>query len=572
MTGKSVLDASTLPPATSQLGEVGTEGVEHLGLGVLWSRDEPHHVGEVILVPPHGNAWVFGRGESNLERRLILSRLRGHGVVNSKPLACPRISREQLRITTANADTLLVENVGSCALMQGDREVKRVQLAVGQVLALRNELLLMCVRRLVRANEWLGPAHEFGHADDLGVVGESAAAWKLREELAQAARQPFHVLILGPSGTGKELIARALHRRSLRAKQPLVSRNAATIPEGIADAELFGNARGYPNAGMPERPGLIGAAHESTLFLDEIGELPIAIQARLLRVLDNGEYQRLGETQVRHSNMRLLGATNRPVNFLKHDVLARMPLRIVVPDLNSRREDIPLLTAHLLRRHATRDPSLAERFFPQGDVSAAPRLKPSFIEVLVLHTYTTNVRELDAMLLEAALSGKGPYLELPPSRALHGTSAEAEAAPKSDGWLTSDESDRLRLLRRHRFSATLCGRDAEYRGNRQQADLHFRHLVCKALAASDWKGDAAIGLLTGSHDSALREKCDSRVRTFVANLDLRIRSEDPAELERALTSDWKGLSSAVLALVNALRDGRVQLRRQEAATISPRRE
>ena len=154
-------------------------------------------------------------------------------------------------------------------------------------------------------------------------------------------------------------MARAIHAASPRAAHPIVSRNAATLPEGIVDAELFGNARNYPNVGAPERPGLIGAADGTTLFLDEFGELPRAVQVHLLRVLDQGEYQRLGESRLSQSDLRLIAATNRPPSVLKEDVLARLTFRIEVPDFHARKEDVPLLARHLLRRILSRDAELA---------------------------------------------------------------------------------------------------------------------------------------------------------------------------------------------------------------------
>jgi transcriptional regulator with GAF, ATPase, and Fis domain len=134
------------------------------------------------------------------------------------------------------------------------------------------------------------PPFSFGAPDPHGVVGESPAIWRLREALAFVARRAEHVLVTGPSGVGKELIARAVHDLSARAKKAFVSRNAATLPSGIIDAELFGNAKNYPNAGMPERAGLVGDAHGGTLFLDEIGELSTELSSHLLRLLDGGEY------------------------------------------------------------------------------------------------------------------------------------------------------------------------------------------------------------------------------------------------------------------------------------------
>lgn len=384
-----------------------------------------------------------------------------------------------------------MENLGSCPLVHRGREVRRVELAVNETISLQNELLFLCVRRPERLPGGLAalslPAYEFGRADALGLVGESEVIWELRERLVAAANQPFHVLVVGASGSGKELIARAIHELSSRRARALVSRSAATIPAGLIDAELFGNARGYPQAGMAERPGLVGAAHESSLFLDEIGELPHTLQAHLLRVLDDGEYQRLGDSKLRKANIRLIAATNRSPAELKHELLARFALQIEAPDLNARREDIPLLIAHLLRRQAVQERSVLDRFFPDKDPNAMPRLAPRFVERLVHHRYTTNIRELASLLATAMLQSSGTYIDsseldgrpeastLPPARSL-----------TANPWLNREESDRLELLRKHRFSPTSCGRDVNYPGNRQTADLHFRHLSCKALAVSGW--------------------------------------------------------------------------------------
>src|SRR5262249_52388775 len=154
-------------------------------------------------------------------------------------------------------------------------------------------------------------------------------AWELRREIALLGSSEEHVLILGESGSGKELVARALHASSRRSTKPLIARNAATFPAGLVDAELFGTAANYPNTGSPERPGLFGQARGSTLFLDEIGELPQDLQAHLLRVLDGaGEYQRLGESRSRTADVRLIGATNRSIDALKIDFAARFKLRL----------------------------------------------------------------------------------------------------------------------------------------------------------------------------------------------------------------------------------------------------
>ena len=184
-------------------------------------------------------------------------------------------------------------------------------------------MILLCARRppslpaLRSANA--RQSFRFGSADPSGYVGESPQAWNLRDEVALAAARREHVLILGESGTGKELVAQAVHALGARATRRFVARNAATVPSGIIDAELFGSAANYPNAGMPERPGLVGEADGSTLFLDEIGELPTELQTHLLRLLDGGDYQRLGDARRRTANLRVVAATNRPMGQLKPD-------------------------------------------------------------------------------------------------------------------------------------------------------------------------------------------------------------------------------------------------------------
>ena len=516
----------------------------------------------MLLPPDEPGPWTFGRGSGDgANNRLFLTRWAPNGRAARRIASCPRISRNQLRLSTSNG-CLVVENAGSCPLLHRGSEHNRVELVPGETLFLRNELLLLCVRRPLRLRgsiaELAVPHHDFGQADDSELVGESAAIWELRERLAVVSSQSLHVLILGASGTGKELVARALHLRSARRSRPLISRNAATIPEGIADAELFGNVRGYPNVGMPERPGLIGAAHESTLFLDEIAELPLALQVRLLRVLDNGEYQRLGEASARRADVRVIGATNRPVTDLRHDVLARFTMQLVLPDLNARREDIPLLIAHLLRRHAARDKSILTRFFPDGDAAAGPRISPTLVETLVTHQYTTNVRELDALLMAAVLQSTGAYVECAaPASAV--TLPPLSRLSESTPWLTAEEAARLALLRRHRFSPTGCGRDPAYSGNRQTADLHFRHIACKALTACDLDTKRAAALLAGDADPPLLDKCEARLGTFMSNLDARIGNEAPEQLDQALAEDWKGLVEPVRTLVEELRSRRARL-------------
>jgi DNA-binding NtrC family response regulator len=376
-------------------------------LVLAWSRDEPWRIGQSLAIPPGdpGPVVVFGRGDSSPghPKRVLLAEQRSARAASVPALRNPAISRAQLEIQARGSRELAVRNLGRCKLLHRGAVVAEAAVAPGDTLQLGRQLLFVAVQRPAvmpdTAEGWLAyPEFPCGEVDPLGMVGESAAIWRLRGEIAAAASRPSHVLISGPSGSGKELVAQAIHALSPRGGRPLVARNAATLPEALIDAELFGNARSYPNPGMPERPGLVGEADGSTLFLDELGELPHAAQAHLLRVLDGGEYHRLGDGRARRADVRLIAATNRDVATLKPDLGARLGLRIVVPDLDARREDIPLLIRHLVRRAAARGDVLARSLLPGGDPAAEPSLDVGLCRDLVERRYELNVRELERVL------------------------------------------------------------------------------------------------------------------------------------------------------------------------------
>ncbi|PRQ09710.1 sigma-54-dependent transcriptional regulator [Enhygromyxa salina] len=404
---------------------------EFPALVVVWSRDEPERIGEVLLTDPArepDGGWIFGRGEGPgeaSEERLALIRQRPGSNQVTGALTSSRISRVQLRIRASQADSLTIENLGRRTLeIDGRVATRPVPVRVGAVVELRGELVLLVAQRpaelpVIELPEQLLPS--FGRADAFGMVGESPPAWALRGQIWFAAQRDVHVLVGGPSGVGKELVAQAVHALSGRARQALVSRNAATFPEGLIDAELFGNIRDYPNPGMPARTGLIGAAHDGSLFLDEIGELSHELQAHLLRVLDRGEYQRLGDARAQRADLRLIAATNRRFNQLKHDFAARFRLQIAVPGLPERREDIALLIVELLRRLASDDASAARRLFGGRDPAHAfPAIESSLIRDLIGRSYKTHVRELDGLLwtalMRSAVEGRS-QLDLDPAAA-----------------------------------------------------------------------------------------------------------------------------------------------------------
>ncbi|HEX3761733.1 MAG TPA: sigma 54-interacting transcriptional regulator [Kofleriaceae bacterium] len=428
-------DRPTIDGAREHVAGVRRQAREVPALVLAWSREQPERAGEVALIE---GEQILGRGgarpEDVLPRAQFVQQRPGQATLTG-PLDSLRVSRAQLRLAP-RGDALRVESIGRCPLLVNGERVDGAEVQPGDTVQLDHELVFLVARRPERIPELrslrLGDELRFGAADRFGLVGETPAAWALRDQLAFAAHAEGHVLVRGESGTGKELCAAAIHGLSPRGERPLVARNAATFPAGLVDAELFGNAKNYPNPGVAERDGLIGEADGTTLFLDEIGELPAALQAHLLRVLDrHGEYQRLGEARLRHADLRVVAATNRAVAELKHDFAARFLLRVEVPPLSARAADVPLLIRHLLARMAGGNDEVRRRFCDasrgaserrsredQDDQrereALAPRVAPALVDRLLRHRFPTNTRGLAQILWQAVAESRGDTVELTP--------------------------------------------------------------------------------------------------------------------------------------------------------------
>ena len=428
-------DTATL---TRDLAQTRRQAAPRLALAIVWSDASPRRAGEIAFLRG-SEPLLLGRGSDRPDDpapRLRWLRQRPGRNLDTEPLQDPHLSRRQLQIV-ATGTTARVTLLGRGQLEKnGAAAADTTDLAIGDVLGVAGVLSLLLLERspeLPALRSVTTRPQRFAAADAAGFVGESPAAWQLRDRVAFLAGRSKHVLITGPSGTGKELAARAIHAGSPRSGRPLVARNAATVPEGLFDAELFGNARNYPNPGTPARDGLVGEANGGTLFLDEIGELPEGLQAHLLRVLDaGGDYQKLGEDRRRTSDLRLVAATNRDPDSLKHDFLARLPLRLAVPSLNERPEDVPLLIRALLRAASKDDAEIGARFIDeQGD----PRVARALVERLVRHAWTTHVRELDTLLWLSIGSSPDDTLELTDEVAVAlgpaGPDPEATVDPRS---------------------------------------------------------------------------------------------------------------------------------------------
>ena len=237
------------------------------------------------------------------------------------------------------------------------------------------------------------------------LVGRSPAFRRMLERVARVGPAGAAVLLLGESGTGKELVARAVHDASARAGRPLVVVDCASLPETLFESELFGHEKGAFTGAVGARPGLVEAASGGTLFLDEVGDIPLPMQVKLLRLLESGTYRRVGSTELRRADLRIVSATHRDLaawvadGRFRQDLFYRLstfPIRL--PPLRERGEDIEPLAVALLARVA---PGRALMLTPQ----ALARLRA--------YPFPGNVRELRNVLERAALASDGDRLDVP---------------------------------------------------------------------------------------------------------------------------------------------------------------
>ena len=230
------------------------------------------------------------------------------------------------------------------------------------------------------------------------IVGQSVGIQQVRDQIARVAPTDATVLITGETGTGKELVARAIHKSSPRAEKPFIAVNCAALSESLLESELFGHERGAFTGADRAREGLFEAAHLGTLFLDEIAELSTAAQAKLLRVLTDGQVTRVGSTRPRSVDVRVLAATHRDLearvreNLFREDLYYRLAVfPIAIPPLRQRRQDIPELSELMLERAA------AELKLPRR------RLSDEALQVLREYDFPGNVRELNNVVERACI-------------------------------------------------------------------------------------------------------------------------------------------------------------------------
>jgi formate hydrogenlyase transcriptional activator len=240
------------------------------------------------------------------------------------------------------------------------------------------------------------------------IVGESPALKRVLSQAETVATTDSNVLILGETGTGKEVVARAIHDHSSRRERTFVKVNCAAIPTGLLESELFGHEKGAFTGAIAQKMGRFELAHRGTLFLDEVGDIPLELQPKLLRVLQEKEFERLGSTRTQHADVRVVAATNRDLTQMVEERLFRSDLYyrlnvfpIVVPPLRDRAEDIPLLVRYFAQKHARRMDRRIET------------IPTEEMEALTRYHWPGNVRELENLIERAVILSRGPTLHVP---------------------------------------------------------------------------------------------------------------------------------------------------------------
>ncbi len=332
----------------------------------------------------------------------------------------------------------------------GEQDVEFLSQVAGQIaLAVDNALAYQEITelkdRLTEEKHYLEEEIRLEHGFD-DIIGESRALKQVLAQVEIVAPTQATVLIQGETGTGKELIARAIHRLSDRNQRTFVKLNCAAIPTGLLESELFGHERGAFTGAIAQKVGRFELAHGGTIFLDEVGEIPLELQSKLLRVLQEQEFERLGSTRTVRVDIRLIAATNRDLAKLVDDHEFRSDLYyrlnvfpITLPPLRDRREDIPTLVRYFTQHYAARMKK------PIDSIPAAT------LEALSRYHWPGNIRELENLVERAVILTQGPQLYVP----LQELKLEERQAPPPS--TTLEDAEREQVLRTLRDTQWVIG-------------------------------------------------------------------------------------------------------------------
>jgi formate hydrogenlyase transcriptional activator len=366
-------------------------------------------------------------------------------------------------------------------------EIDFLRLVGGQIaIAIENALAFEEITRLKDklTEEKLYLEEEF--RSEMGfeqIIGSSPALRHVLQLVETVAPSDSTVLLLGETGTGKELIARAIHERSRRKERTFVKLNCAAIPTGLLESELFGHEKGAFTGAISQKVGRMELADQGTLFLDEVGDIPAEIQPKLLRVLQEREFERLGSTHTRKVNVRIIAATNRDLEKMvadrefRNDLYYRLnvfPIRI--PPLRDRREDIPLLVGYFVQKCAKQ---------MQKRIEAVP---VSVMKGLTAWDWPGNIRELENFVERAVILTRGKSLDAP--------LGELRKSKKDEPVLASSsrsEDDIARIVRE--TVASMKGKSAESEHSKKQHDEIVRVLTeCKGRVGGTEGAAAHMGI------------------------------------------------------------------------------
>ncbi|APP85585.1 hypothetical protein BI317_16815 [Xanthomonas hortorum pv. gardneri] len=387
-----------------------------LGATVLW---HPRHarIGEQALLRFSQGVWEISRHAPDFYRA---------GSDVGEGLEDQAVSRQPVQVVERDGNGVAVLfpatrmrcAVDAVALKQGEDvtvELSDTELKRGVVLRLGEVLLCLGYIGLMPSVQGQNP-----------LVGVGPAIARVRDEIAQVARTDLPVLVLGETGTGKELVAQAVHSASARSHCALVSVNMATLGESLAAADLFGAAKGAYTGAHQAREGYFAEANNGTLFLDEIGDTPAPVQPMLLRALETGEYRPLGSAKALHSNVRLIAATDRDLSTegFNQPLLRRLEAFVVsMPPLRERREDIGVLILHFLNSN-------------QRMKEGLPPMPATLVHALCVHDWPGNVRQLGHVIRRLSLSAQSghwpsPSDILPAPESREAVATEETASPSS---------------------------------------------------------------------------------------------------------------------------------------------
>jgi two-component system response regulator AtoC len=323
----------------------------------------------------------------------------GLELIRDLAAAVPEGERPQVLMMTAHAtveNAIEAMKLGAYDYLQKPFEVEELLVAVRR--ALEHQSLSRQHRYLLAERE-----EDFDH---YGIVGRSRAVHDLLRKLELVAKSKSTVLVTGETGTGKELAARAIHARSAQRDRPLIKVNCAAIPEGLLESELFGHVKGAFTGATANRRGRFALADGGSIFLDEIGTLGLPVQAKLLRVLQEREFEPVGSERTESVDVRVIAATNRDLRKMvadgrfQEDLFYRLSvIPIELPPLRERREDIPVLVEHFLRKHAQR---MGRRI---------DGIEPAALERLAAYPWPGNVRELENAVERAVVLAAGPVID-----------------------------------------------------------------------------------------------------------------------------------------------------------------